>query len=117
MSSLLELDSMHSRLMDFAADWCREARSPSLRHLAGRIGHLLSDLFLRGELKRGEATTILGIPERTAREVLKRLLAPGLIVSDGPGRPLRLGFPASLSGYYFPKLYSDNIALDLTKMS
>lgn len=114
MSGLFEFDSMRNRLMAFAADWCRGAQQTSLRKMAGRIGHLLSDLFVRGELQRGEVTTLLGIPERTARELLKGLLQTGLITSPGPGKPVRMGFPASVLGYYFPKLYPDSIATDLT---
>lgn len=113
MAGLLELDSMHGRLVDFAAYWCRETRQSFLRSLSEPMGHLFSDLFLRGELTRGEATAILSIPERTAREVLKRLLSEKLIASGGPRLPIRLGFPTFVTGFYFPKLYPDSVALGL----
>jgi hypothetical protein len=113
MSALLELDTMHRRLVAFAADWSRETQRTLFRSLAERLGHLFSDIFFRGELTRGEATAILSIPERTAREVIKHLLAEKLINSEGPGHPIRLGFPACVTGFYFPKLYPDNVAMDL----
>ncbi len=117
MASLLDLDSMHFRLVDFADYWCRETRDKFLRSLATRIGNLLSYLFHRGQLTRMEAASILGIPERTARNVVKRLLAEKILASDGPHRPLRLGFPISVTEFYFPKLYPAGVALDFKRTS
>lgn len=112
MASLLELDSMHARLVEFAHYWCRQAHQTLIRSLAAQIGHLLSDLFLRGELTRGEATAVLAIPDRTAYKVLTQLLSEKLISSEGPRMPIRLAFPTFVTGFYFPKLYPDSVALD-----
>jgi len=113
MSSLLDLDSMHHRIVVFVEHWVREKRWEFVRSISAKIGHLLSDIFFRGELTRGEATAVLSIPERTSREVLKYLITEKLLSSDGPGRSVRLGFPVHTIGFYFPKLYPDNVEFGL----
>ena len=82
---------------------------------AETIPHLLRDVFLRGEITRGDATRILQKPERTARRVLGALLEEGLLASDASGAPVRLGFPATLVGYYFPRLYPEGVELDAAR--
>jgi Fic family protein len=113
MSSLLDLDSMHDRIIVFVEYWVRQNRWDFLRSIRAKIGHLLSDIFLRGELSRGEAAAVLSIPERTSRKVLNYLIDQSLLTSAGPGRPVRLGFPVHTIGFYFPKLYPDNIEFSL----
>jgi len=106
MTGLLDLDSMEERLRFIAERWIAHTRT------AGSIFHLLRDVFLRGEITRGEAARILQKPERTARRLLGRLLEEGLLISDAPGAPVRLGFPTTLVGYYFPRLYPEGIEID-----
>ena len=60
---------------------------------------------------------ILQKPERTALRVLSTLLEEGLLVSDAPSAPVLLGFPATLMGYYFPRLYPESVELDAGHMS
>ena len=99
------------RILLFAERWIARTRA------ADTIPHLLRDVFLRGEITRGEATRILQKPERTARRVLGTLIEESLLVSDAPGAPVRLGFPATLVGYYFPRLYPAGVELDAGRMS
>jgi Fic family protein len=106
MHGLLGLDSMQERILLFAERWVARARA------ADTIPRLLRDVFLRGEITRGEATRILQKPERTARRVLGALLKEGLLTSNSIGAPVRLGLPASLVGYYFPRLYPEGVELD-----
>ncbi|MEI6715415.1 MAG: Fic family protein [Verrucomicrobiota bacterium] len=106
MTGLLDLDAMQDRIL-FSAD----KRTLKTKE-ADRTPDLLRDLFLRGEMTRGEATRILQKPERTARRVLSGLQEEGLIASDAPGAPVRLGFPTSLVGYYFPRLYPEGVELE-----
>ena len=96
MASLLDLDSMQERIIRGAERWTATNRANE------EVPLLLREVFLRGEVNRGEAGRILGKPERTARRILGALIENGLIVSDGPGAPVRVGFPAALVGYYFP---------------
>ena len=46
-----------------------------------------------------------GYKERMARDVLATLLKAGLLVSDGPRSPARLGFPIDVVERWFPLLY------------
>jgi Fic family protein len=106
MTGLLDLDSMQERILLFAERWIARTRA------AETIPHLLRDVFLRGEITRGEATRILQKPERTARRILGTLVEEGLLTSDAAGAPIRLGFPTTLVGYYFPRLYPEGVELD-----
>jgi len=70
-----------------------------------------SDLMLRtaltaGEVHRGDAARITGYQERRARDVLTTLINKKLLVSTGPRKPVRLGFPSEVADRWFPKLYS-----------
>jgi Fic family protein len=58
-----------------------------------------------GEIARGEVFRLTGMKPRTGSGVLQSLLEEGLLVSDTPKGPVRLGFPAHAAGYWFPALY------------
>jgi Fic family protein len=111
MTGLLDLDSMQERILYYACLWAKRARG------GAAVPQLLRDVFLRGEVTRGEAARILQKPERTARRFLGRLIEDGLLVSDVPGAPVRLGFPASLVGYYFPRLYPEGVEIDGARLA
>jgi len=111
MTGLLDLDSMQERIVLFADRWVTRKRAVET------IPHLLRDVFLRGEITRGEAARILRKPERTARRLLGTLLEEGLLASDATGAPMRIGFPATLVGYYFPRLYPEGVELDVGRTS
>jgi Fic family protein len=111
MNELLDLDSMQERILFVAERWVAERRG------AKEIPHLLRDVFLRGEVQRGEAARILQKPERTARRILGTLLEEGLLVSKGPGDPVRIGFPAAAVGYHFPRLYPEGVEFERRKLA
>jgi hypothetical protein len=60
---------------------------------------------VEGEMPRGEVARLIGMSERTGRDVLRGLLEEGLLVSPSERGPVRLGFPAHAAGYLFPDLY------------
>jgi Fic family protein len=103
MSGLLDLDDMQKRIQSVVD------RQVMLGELKPESGHLLRDVFLRGEIARGEIPQILGMPERSARRVVSRLLEKNYLVSDSDKGPVMLGFPASIVGYYFPRLYPEGV--------
>lgn len=103
MSGLLELDTVLKRITNYAERWAVEDGTPA------EARHVLRDVFLRGEVPRGEVARIIAKPDRSARRVLVRLLKTGLVVSDTPRGPLRIGFPAQCVGYYFPRLYPEGV--------
>jgi len=107
MSGLLDLDGMLKRIQA-AVD-----RLVSFGELKPEAGNLLRDVFLRGEITRGEIPNIVGMPERSARRVVSTLLEKSYLVSDSERGPVMLGFPASIAGYYFPRLYPEGVEADL----
>jgi hypothetical protein len=66
---------------------------------------VLREIYLRGEIARGEVFRILGISPRTAQKITGELLTQRLVISGSPKGPLRLGFPGDAAGHYFPNLY------------
>ena len=107
MSGLLDLDGMQKRIQAVVD------RQVSFGELKPEAGHLLRDVFLRGEIPRGEIPSIIGKPERSARRVISNLLEKNYLVSDSEKSPVMLGFPASLVGYYFPRLYPEGVEVSL----
>jgi len=104
MTGLLDLDGMMKRIAGYAG------QQASLGHLQPEAGYLLREVFLRGEVARGEAARITGRPERTARRILKETLEYGLLTGDSEKGPVRLRFPAKVVGYYFPGLYPEGMS-------
>ncbi|HEY8995570.1 MAG TPA: Fic family protein [Lacunisphaera sp.] len=72
---------------------------------ADRLFLLLREALLRGEFPRGEAARIVGASDRTGRTVLSLAIEAGLLVSDTPKSPVRLGLPAKVHETYFPQLF------------
>ena len=105
MSELLDLDGLQKRIAGYVE------RQVSFGELAPEASYLLREALLRGEIPRGEAARITGRPERTARRILKNLLDKKLLFTDTEKRPVRLSFPASVAGYYFPRLYPEGVEI------
>ena len=59
----------------------------------------------RGEVERGDASRITGLPERTARRVLNEVINEGLLASETPKGPVSLRVPTATLELLFPKLY------------
>lgn len=66
---------------------------------------LLKEALLAGQLERSAAASLTGYKERRGRQTLSRLLERGLLVSQGPRAPVRLGFPVDVVERWFPLLY------------
>ncbi len=96
MSSLFALGTLLERLRRYAE------RSEMLGSEAGR---LLEEALMRGEFERGEASRITGLPERTARRVLNRAIAEGLLASETPKGPVSLRFSPDSAEALFPRLF------------
>ena len=99
MQELLALGGMLNRISGYGE------RRESAKELPHGSAAVLRELFLRGEIARGEAARIIGASPRTAQKVIRELLEQRLVASGSPKGPLRLGFPADAAGYYFPNLY------------
>jgi Fic family protein len=98
MASLFELDALARRLRTYVE------RSETLRPEAAR---LLEEALMRGEFDRGDASRIVGLPERTARRILNDAVTAGLLASATPKGPVSLRFPARALEQIFPRLYAE----------
>ena len=96
MSSLFKVDALARRLK------MHVERSETLKPESTA---LLDAAFNRGEIERGAAPGITGLPERTARRVLNGTIAAGLLASSTPKGPVSLRFPDEALETLFPKLY------------
>lgn len=99
MEELLALEGMMNRIAGYAE---RREFAKELPHGSALV---LREIFLRGEIARGDVSRIVGASPRTARKVTGELLSQRLVASRSPKGPLRLGFPADAAGHYFPNLY------------
>ncbi len=66
-------------------------------------------LFLRGELARGEVSSVSGLKERTARTMLTELVEAGLVDSATPKGVVSLRFTSASVDRLFPKLFPAQI--------
>lgn len=96
MGELFEIDTLARRLRSLIE------RSETLKPETAK---LLEEALIRGEIERGDASRITGLPERTARRVLNDAVAVGLLASDTPKGPVSLRFPQAALETLFPRLY------------
>lgn len=99
MTELYDLDRLAGRLTRFVE------RHESLRPEAAP---LLRAVLLRGELERGEAASVMALPERTARRIVNQLTAEGILASETPKGALGLRFPATSHEILFPRLFTES---------
>ena len=97
MAELFDLDNLGGRLS-------RYVERSRLRPEASR---LLQVTLVRGQIERGEASQITGLPERTARRVLASVVDIGLLASESPKGPVSLRFPVDALDEIFPRLYPE----------
>ncbi len=96
MTGLFDLDTFGTRLRRLVET------EPDLDP---RGASLLEAALTRGEIPRGEAAAITGLGDRMGRVILSQLTARGLLISDTPKGPVRLGLPTDDVDRLFPKLF------------
>ncbi len=99
MQSLLEPSELLRRIELFVEDETRAGRLPK-----GAL-HVLREAVLAGEVDRAHARDLTGYKERMGRMVVSKLLKSGLLASNGPRDPVRMGFPLDAVDRWFPRLY------------
>ena len=104
MNRMLDFDGLRERLAALIA--VRE-QSSIHRHYRPEAVLPLHHVLVLGPLSRGDFVRMTGIPERTAQRTLTQLVKDGLLVSDGPKLPVRIGFPLDALGILFPNLYPE----------
>jgi Fic family protein len=83
------------------------------RKLLADLGHdkraadLVSAILKFGQIDRGEALIVLKTSERTARNVVSKLVDGGFLKSSTPKGPLRIAFPLDYRDRLFPSLFAD----------
>lgn len=99
MRSILEPAELLRRIEIYTEEETRAGRLPN------GVFPLLREAVLSGEFERGKAAAVTGYGERTARTALSALIDKGLLVSDSPKTPVRLGLPLAVVERWFPALY------------
>ncbi len=99
MSDLFDLDGLSRRY---------ERLVERNENLKPETFFLFQEALIRGQFDRGEATRITGLPERSARRILKVAIETGLLGSDTPKGPVSLRFPSELLEDLFPRLYPES---------
>jgi Fic family protein len=102
METMFDLNSMKRRIE--ALITFRAAQDKALRSQAIMPLH---HLFAAGPVTRGEFQQMTGLGQRLARTLLSRLLAIGLVKSDGPYAPVRFALPLDALQFLFPDLYPE----------
>ena len=102
MRSILEPSELLRRIEIYVEEEVRADRLPK-----GTFP-LLREGLLAGEFERGNADAITGYGERMARSVVSKLVERGLLISNSPKGPVRLGFPLTIVERWFPSLYPSN---------
>jgi Fic family protein len=102
MTRMLDLDGMKQRieaLVTYRAAHDKEIRSEAILPL--------HHLFAAGPVSRGDFVQMTGLGERTGRNLLARLLATRLVVSDSARGPVRFGLPLDALYLLLPELYPE----------
>jgi len=102
MGRMLDLDDVRGRIS--ALITLRSEQDKDVRREAVAP---LYHLFAAGPLTRGDFAQMTGLGERVARALLSRLLATGLVASDGPYAPVRFAAPLDALVILFPGLYPE----------
>jgi Fic family protein len=99
MSSVLDFKTLSERMRIHVEEMI------AMKELPKGSYALLREALLVGEFERGKVEEITGLKDRAARDILYALVKKGLLVSDTPRGPVRLGFPLDVVERWFPLLY------------
>jgi Fic family protein len=107
MSGLMRLDGLRHRMDAYVrlrVDGVALGPDGSPDPLRPESRMLLLHTLVASEVPRGEFAALSGRAERTVRLALAQLSREGLLRSDSPKGPVRLGFPPHTLPYLFPEL-------------
>ena len=107
MSRMLDLHQLKERLKTYILVQRSQLGVPEYREEAVLPVQMLA---AAGTLSRGEFSRMTGLEERTARKVISRFLADGLLRSQGHREALSLAFPLQSLSILFPSLYPEAAA-------
>jgi Fic family protein len=101
MEQLVQPDRLRDRILLWAQEEIRAGLLPA------KSGQVLEAVLFRGELPRGEVSSLLGASDRAARRVMSALLERGVLSSSSPRSPLLITFPAALAARWMPGLFPE----------
>jgi hypothetical protein len=104
MEELVQPDLLRTRILLWAEEETRLAKLPT------KAGAVIEAVLYRGELPRGDVSSILGLTPRHARRIVSSLLDRGVLTSRGSRDPLTLAFPAKLASRWMPGLFPEQIS-------
>lgn len=104
MKELMQPDRLRERILT----WVREEMRMGV--LPTKSDTLLKAILYQGRLERGEASSILGTSDRTARRVSSALIEAGVLSSISSRSPLFLAFSAKYAGRWMPGLFPDQLS-------
>jgi Fic family protein len=95
------------KLQDRIERYFQFARGDLGGRLRGLLARLIKALCMQGEIPRGAVPDILGLKGTATREVIRKALEEGLVLTSSEKGPLRIAFPNKVVEYYFPLLFTD----------
>lgn len=104
MTRMLDLDELKARMAALITIRAHQQGKTDYRSEAILP---LQHVMALGPITRGEFVQMTGLGERTGRKVLAQLLADGLLQSNTPKGPVKIGFPLDTLGVLFPNLYPE----------
>ena len=96
MSELFDIDGLAGRLRAYAG----------ITGFRTEAATLLTEIFHRGEIARGDVQVITSLRERTARTLLADLLKDGILASNSEKGVVFLRFPVEKRDLLFPRLFA-----------
>jgi Fic family protein len=103
ISSLLALDSMHTRIKKYIQAR-NDLRVPGLDPIKNVAGVILYNAFVSGKLERSMALELTGMPDRSARRLIAQLKNEGLLTETSSRSPLYWQIPEHAEPWYLPQL-------------
>jgi Fic family protein len=103
MERLMQPDHLRTRILQWAEEEIR------LGHLPPKSGNVLEAVLYRGELPRGDVSSVVGAGDRHARRIVSALIDRGVLTAGGVRAPLRLVFPAALASRWMPGLFPEKV--------
>ncbi|HXG89503.1 MAG TPA: Fic family protein [Vicinamibacterales bacterium] len=106
MEGLVQPDRLRDRILVWVEEEIRA------RQLPPKSGQVLEAVLFRGELPRGDVSSLLGVSDRGARRVVSALLERGVLASESTRAPLTITFPAALAARWMPGLFPEHTQQD-----
>ncbi len=103
MDALLNLDAA-ARNIAFYCSLRTRGHMAERGPLPKEAARILTHVFVHGQIAKGEVHELINASDRKARDIVKALLAEGLLESANQKAPLTIGLPAHAVQYYFPEL-------------